>query len=196
MKIFYYSFSKKYYKDIKYIQDLCKFYGFSLKYKIYEDKKNFYIVYKLPVSKTSLLPVKVKNIAGVTMYIKKEKGMGKGLKAFLMPERHILRVVYPINKVDYYVTELFPGVYILSKNGKTAAYVGRSDYNVASRVKQSVKEGHGYKYFWFEYASSAKNAYYKECQFYHHYEPPDNTNHPSVPPGQYWRCPQKGCPWS
>ncbi|PIP12472.1 MAG: hypothetical protein COT45_03235 [bacterium (Candidatus Stahlbacteria) CG08_land_8_20_14_0_20_40_26] len=101
---------------------------------------------------------------------------------------------YPINDVDLYVTRTSPGIYILSRDGRTAAYVGRSDTDVASRIKQSSSEG--YAYFWFEHATSPRDAYYKECEYYHKYNPPDNTNHPAVPSGTYWRCPIIGCPWS
>jgi len=103
---------------------------------------------------------------------------------------------YPINSVDYYVTQKFPGVYILSRDGKTAAYVG-SDADISIRIKQSAREEYGYTYFWFEYVSSPRDAYYKECEYYHKYNPPDNSNHPSIISlGANWRCPILGCPWS
>lgn len=103
---------------------------------------------------------------------------------------------YPINDVDSYVTRTSRGVYILSRDGKTVDYVGRSDTDVSSRIKQSASEEYGYTYFWFEYATSPRDAYYKECEYYHKYDPPDNTNHPGIPFGTNWRCPIIGCPWS
>lgn len=103
---------------------------------------------------------------------------------------------YPITLVDNYVTQDLPGVYILSRNGKTADYVGRSDANLSSRIKQSIKEGKGYTFFWFEYTNSIKEAFYKECEYYHKYNPPENTIHPSSPPGTNWKCPVVGCPYS
>lgn len=103
---------------------------------------------------------------------------------------------FSINGVDLYVTRTSPGVYILSKDGKTAAYVGRSDTDVGFRIKQSSREGYGYTYFWFEYATSPRDAYLKECEYYHKYNPPDNDSHPAVPFGTNWRCPVIGCPWS
>lgn len=102
---------------------------------------------------------------------------------------------YSINSVDLYVTRASPGVYILSRDGRTAAYVGRSDTDVGSRIKQSITEGY-YTHFWFEYVTFPRDAYLKECEYYHKYDPPDNTNHPAVPPGTNWRCPVIGCPWS
>lgn len=103
---------------------------------------------------------------------------------------------YPINSVDLYVTRTSPGVYILSRDGRTAAYIGRSDTDVGSRIKQSAGEGYGYSHFWLEYVTSPRDAYLKECEYYHKYNPPDNTNHPAVPFGTNWRCPIIGCPWS
>lgn len=103
---------------------------------------------------------------------------------------------YPINDVDFYVRRRSPGVYIFSRDERTAAYVGRSDIDVCSRIKQYTSEGYGYTHFWFEYASSPRDAYLKECKYYHEYNPPDNTNHPAAPVGTNWKCPIIGCPWS
>jgi len=103
---------------------------------------------------------------------------------------------YPIDKVELYVTQSLPGVYILSRDGKTAAYVGRSDSDLALRIKQSIKEGDGYTFFWFEYTNSQKEAYIKECEYYHKYNPKDNKNHPAAPFGSNWKCPVVGCPYS
>lgn len=103
---------------------------------------------------------------------------------------------FPINDVDLYVMRQSPGIYILSRDGRTASYVGRLDTDVSSRIKQSARDGYGYTYFWFEYAASSRDAYYKECEYYHKYNPPDNTNHPAVPYGANWRCPIRRCAWS
>ncbi len=103
---------------------------------------------------------------------------------------------FPITRVDVYVTQQSPGVYLFSRDGKTAAYVGRSDTDLNSRIKQSVQEGLGHTYFWFEYTSSSKDAYLKECDYYHKYNPKDNVNHPAAPLGMNWRCPVIGCRFS
>lgn len=89
-----------------------------------------------------------------------------------------------------------PGAYILSRDGKNAHYVGRSDTDLGWRLRQSVAEGYGYRYFWFQYAPSPMQAYRLECNWYHEYGPSDNTVHPAVPPNANWRCPVSGCPWS
>jgi len=103
---------------------------------------------------------------------------------------------FPINSVDAQVSRNSPGVYVLSRDGRTAAYVGRSDNDVGSRIKESAGEGYGYTHFWFEWASSAMGAYQAECEYFHKYGPRANTVHPAVPLGTNWRCPVAGCPWS
>jgi len=103
---------------------------------------------------------------------------------------------YQISDVDSYVTPRNQGVYILSRDGRTSDYVGRSDTDVGARIKGSASEGYGYTYFWFEYATSKKDAFNKECGYYHDYNPPDNESHPAVPFGTNWKCPIMGCPWS
>lgn len=100
---------------------------------------------------------------------------------------------YNISQVSSVVKATSSGVYILSKDGKSAAYVGRSDTDLAARIPQSAGEGRGYAAFWFEYTSSAQGAYAKECEYFHKYNPPDNGVHPAVPQGTSWRCPAVGC---
>lgn len=103
---------------------------------------------------------------------------------------------YSINLAGSMVTLSSPGVYLLSRDGSTVAYIGRSDMDIASRIRQSANEGYGYTYFWFEYTPSPREAYLKECEYYHRYNPPDNSNHPAVPFATNWRCPMIGCPFS
>lgn len=103
---------------------------------------------------------------------------------------------YSLSQVDSYVKRGSPGAYILTRDGKGAHYVGLSNTDLVSRIKNSAREEAGYQYFWFEYAISPMRAYYLECEWYHKYDPPDNTNHPAAPPGTSWRCPVPGCPWS
>ena len=107
-----------------------------------------------------------------------------------------MRGPYSIDDISIIVDAGYTGVYILSTDDEHVDYVGRSDTDLAKRISNSVREGSGYRFFWFEYSSSPKNAYLSECKLYHKYMPTDNTNHPAVPPGNYWRCPFAGCPWS
>lgn len=91
--------------------------------------------------------------------------------------------------VNKLVSSSSPGVYILSTDGKTAHYVGRSDNDVAGRLNWWVNNSQKYTYFWFEPASSAKAAFDLECQWWHKYRPDDNQNHPDRPDGSGWQCP-------
>ena len=103
---------------------------------------------------------------------------------------------FSISKVDTHITQTSAGAYILSRDGKAAHYVGRSDSDLASRIKSSARDEQNYKYFWFDYATSPMEAYYLECEWWHKYAPLDNSNHPAVPPGTSWKCPVSGCPLS
>ena len=101
---------------------------------------------------------------------------------------------YPLSKVHDYVDPGYMGIYVLSRDGKEHTYVGRSDAGLSQRLVQSAAAG-DYSYFWFDYASSERDCYLKECALYHRYNPPDNTVHPAVPSGANWRCPDKNCEW-
>jgi|HubBroStandDraft_5_1064220.scaffolds.fasta_scaffold573797_1 hypothetical protein len=66
-------------------------------------------------------------------------------------------------------------------------YVGRADYDVSSRLKDHVPKW--YPDFKFEYYGSALDAFEKECQLYHAFNPPDNEMHPARPANTYHQCP-------
>lgn len=85
------------------------------------------------------------------------------------------------------------GAYILSRDGTTAHYVGRSD-DLANRLRRHIMSG-GYTAFWYERVASPMQAYFRECEWYHKYHPTDNQNHPAVPPEATWKCLVAGCPW-
>ncbi|MCS4542345.1 MAG: hypothetical protein HY929_08565 [Euryarchaeota archaeon] len=97
--------------------------------------------------------------------------------------------------IDKSVKDKDIGAYILSKGNNVANYVGRSDSSLKQRLKQHLQNGI-YTQFWFETVTSALDAYYLECQWYHKYSPKDNENHPAIPPGSAWKCPVAGCPYS
>jgi hypothetical protein len=87
------------------------------------------------------------------------------------------------------------GVYALSRDGFTIAYVGRSDNDLATRIIQSAREGRGYTSFWFAYVTSQYDGYWYECSFFHTYRPHDNAIHPAKPTGTNWECSDPGCAW-
>jgi uncharacterized pyridoxamine 5'-phosphate oxidase family protein len=73
-------------------------------------------------------------------------------------------------------------------------YVGRSDIDVNAELKKRLTSK--YPKFKFSYASSAKDAFERECHNYHDFggkEKLDNENHPDRPDGTSLPCPVPGC---
>ena len=100
-------------------------------------------------------------------------------------------IVLKTEEIDKEVTKKSAGVYALdatSERGFTFSYVGRSDDNVAGRLKTYV--GTKCKFFKFAYCSSPKSAFEAECELYHDKQPKDNINHPDRPDGSGWKCPR------
>ena len=106
-----------------------------------------------------------------------------------------LKGPFPIDEVGSRVEPGYMGVYVLSRDGNSASYVGRSDSDLQQRILRTASEG-DYAAFWYDYSSSPMDGYKYECELYHKYDPPDNQVHPAVPPYANWRCPVAGCPWS
>ena len=85
-----------------------------------------------------------------------------------------------------------PGNYALGfVDGHTfiVKYVGRSDFDLHSRLKDWLGK---YPLFKWSYASSAHAAYEKECRNYHDFGGNlslDNLRHPAKIDGKDWRCP-------
>ena len=97
-------------------------------------------------------------------------------------------------KIDEIVTSICAGVYVLGHslaNGTfIVQYVGRSDTDVNSRLKQWV--GGDYTQFKLGYFSSPKTAFEKECTVYHDFGGQegllDNSIHPQRPQNTNWEC--------
>lgn len=84
-----------------------------------------------------------------------------------------------------------PGVYALGStraNTFYITYVGRSDEDVAARLKNHVALPD--PQFKFTYASSAVDAFEKECELYHEYRTNANQVHPARPQGSNRKCPR------
>ncbi len=105
---------------------------------------------------------------------------------------------YPLTEqaIDQRVTRKSAGNYALTKSLEetfVVNYVGRSDEDVAGRLKQWARQG-AYKRFKFRYATSPKAAFEKECVNYHDFGEPDgkldNMQHPDRPNGTDWKCPR------
>jgi hypothetical protein len=106
-----------------------------------------------------------------------------------------LRGPFTLNNetIDGQVTATSAGAYALGylNNQKlfVPKYVGRSDDNINKRLKNWV--GSKYSYFKFEYYSSAKAAFEKECNLYHDWENQiDNKQNPDRPDETNWKCPR------
>ena len=102
-----------------------------------------------------------------------------------------LRGSYPLTRagIDENVTIKSAGTYALGHTSKKrfyVNYVGRSDVDVNGRLHEHVEN---YKRFKFEYYSSAKAAFEKECLLYHDFDPRDNKVHPDRPNNSGWECP-------
>jgi hypothetical protein len=97
------------------------------------------------------------------------------------------------------VSRISAGAYALGvvQEGRFhALYVGRSDDNVAKRLRSWLKRSSRYKSFTFAYASSPKAAFEEECEEFHDFggvERLDNVGHPQRPPKSDWLCPRCDC---
>ena len=87
-----------------------------------------------------------------------------------------------------------PGTYVLGQQGDDNVfyinYAGRSDEDVATRLRQHIGTD---KQFWFSYYNTAREAFDKECQLYHDFHPPRNLVHPARPKGAKPHCPALDC---
>ena len=97
------------------------------------------------------------------------------------------------SEVNRQITSTSPGNYGLGymKEDGTfiVEYVGRSDDDVKNRLHDWT--GTKYKKFKFSYASSAKEAFEKECRNYHDFDGNkklDNKVHPDRPNGTNLKC--------
>ena len=97
---------------------------------------------------------------------------------------------FPLNstEIDRRVRARIPGVYVLSRGGTRADYVGRSDTDLRSRLKDYLDST--YAYFWYAEATSARDSFEKECNLFHDLKPTDNAVHPRRPANCGWRCPR------
>lgn len=79
------------------------------------------------------------------------------------------------------------GAYILTNVSNMAVYVGRSDSDLNTRLKEHLPwnetnpciKRSGVLNFYFEGTSSAKDAYALECEWYHKFTPTCNIAHPA-----------------
>jgi hypothetical protein len=85
------------------------------------------------------------------------------------------------------------GTFILSRNGRSADYVGASADDLIGTLGRFARQS-DYRYFWFIEARSAEEAAQTEQTWLHRYRPSDNPSRSSVSHGPGWRCTIEGCP--
>lgn len=94
--------------------------------------------------------------------------------------------------IDQRITRTQAGNYALGKVEKEkfiVQYVGRSDSDVAGRLRQHIGK---YPKFKYSYATSPKAAFEKECKNFHDFggsEKLANKIHPDRPANSGWKCP-------
>lgn len=99
---------------------------------------------------------------------------------------------YPLNNdvLNKEITRTSPGNYALGKeseDGKfVVKYTGRADTDLKERLKSHIGK---YPFFKYQYATSPKSAFEKECHVYHDFGPSDNVIHPDRPNNTDWKCP-------
>lgn len=83
---------------------------------------------------------------------------------------------FALRYLHLFLREKSAGAFILSRNGRSADFVGASPDNVAEAVRQCARAS-DYRYFWFAYVPSAEMAYELEYLWHHRYRPTDNRLH-------------------
>ena len=95
--------------------------------------------------------------------------------------------------VDQWVSRASPGTYAMGESdpeGFHIRYIGRSDSDVAVRIRELVGF---YPEFQFAYFNTANAAFEKECQLFHEFgKSLDTRLHPSRSAYSNWRCPYCG----
>lgn len=109
-----------------------------------------------------------------------------------LPELHDPDALTP-EKVDAAIRFRTPGFYVLGTMGDnklmTVSYVGRSDDDLAGKLKRHAGN---YQAFAYATAESALLAYQGECRLYHALKPSKNVMHPIRKGGNEWACPVCG----
>lgn len=92
--------------------------------------------------------------------------------------------IFTSDGIDDVIKDNIIGNYALGtvndKGGLSVSYVGRSDTDLKTELKQRL-DTHPHPNFKASSADSAEEAYKKECQNFHDFSPPENENHPAKP---------------
>jgi hypothetical protein len=112
---------------------------------------------------------------------------------------HTITNKLSVETITQVVSRISAGAYALGveQDGRFCAlYVGRSDDNLAKRLRSWLTRSSRYKSFTFTYASSPKAAFDSECEEFHDFggvERLDNMGHPLRLPKSDWLCPRCDC---
>ena len=92
-------------------------------------------------------------------------------------------------EIDREISRTSAGVYILDRSHEEGpfhiSYVGRSDTDLKARL---LEHGAKYKRFKYEYHATPEEAFARECDLYHDFNPPSTIAHPPRPHGSKWKC--------
>jgi hypothetical protein len=92
-----------------------------------------------------------------------------------------------------FVNSKSAGAFILSRNGRSADYVGATERDLIGTLGRFARQS-DYRYFWVIETRSAREAAEIEQAWLHRYRPSDNPSRPSASRGTGWRCTIEGCP--
>ena len=85
---------------------------------------------------------------------------------------------------------ILPGNYRLyRKDSQDPAYVGWSGDDYFAAIRKDFEDDPDYLWFEWRWFKSPKKAYRTYCQEYHHFDPPENEDHPKKPNGIDVACP-------
>ncbi len=99
---------------------------------------------------------------------------------------------FSLRYLHLFVCDKSAGAFILSRNGRSADFVGGSGEDVAAELQRFAGRS-GYRYFWYAATSSAEEAAQLEHAWFHRYHPADNVAPPSRSYGTDWQCTTEGC---
>jgi len=105
-----------------------------------------------------------------------------------------MRGPFPLDssRIDLLVIPERPGVYGVSNTPESPTYIARSDADLSIALKHWINK---YKFFWFDYALSPKEAYVLECKAFHKQNTKsklENKLHPGPPENIKLKCPVCG----
>ena len=99
---------------------------------------------------------------------------------------------FSLKYLHLFLRDTSAGAFILSRNGRSADYVGSGCQDLADAVRKAAQKGE-YKYFWFSYTGSADQALALEHTWHHRYGPADNASKSGRTAAIDWRCTLEGC---